>query len=42
MTLIMVFEFLIGITDIYVAGKVGKESQAAYGFVIQLYFALSS
>ncbi len=39
MTLIMVFEFLIGITDIYVAGKVGKETQAAYGFVIQLYFA---
>lgn len=38
MTLIMVFEFLIGITDIYVAGRVGKEIQAAYGFVIQLYF----
>ncbi len=38
MTLIMVFEFLIGITDIYVAGKVGKEIQATYGFVIQLYF----
>ncbi len=39
MTLIMVFEFLIGITDIYVAGKVGKEIQATYGFVIQIYFA---
>lgn len=39
MTLIMVFEFLIGITDIYVAGRVGKEIQATYGFVIQLYFA---
>jgi len=38
MTLIMVFEFLIGITDIYVAGKVGKEIQATYGFVIQFYF----
>ena len=38
MTLIMFFEFLIGLTDIYVAGRVGKEIQAAYGFVIQLYF----
>ncbi len=38
MTLIMVFEFLIGITDIYVAGKVSKEIQATYGFVIQIYF----
>ncbi|MEN6617372.1 MAG: MATE family efflux transporter [Syntrophorhabdus sp.] len=38
MTLIMIFEFLIGITDIYIAGKVGKEVQATYGFVIQLYF----
>lgn len=38
MTLIMVFDFLIGITDIYVAGKIGKEIQATYGFVIQLYF----
>lgn len=38
MTLIMFFEFLIGITDVYVAGKLGKEVQAAYGFVIQIYF----
>jgi MATE family, multidrug efflux pump len=38
MTLIMFFEFLIGLTDVYIAGKVGKEVQAAYGFVIQLYF----
>ncbi|MHB8110266.1 MAG: MATE family efflux transporter [Syntrophorhabdaceae bacterium] len=38
MTLIMIFEFLIGMTDIYIAGKVGKEVQATYGFVIQLYF----
>jgi multidrug resistance protein, MATE family len=38
MTLIMFFEFLIGLTDIYVAGRLGKEVQAAYGFVIQLYF----
>ncbi len=27
MTLIMVFDFLIGIADIYVAGKIGKEIQ---------------
>jgi putative MATE family efflux protein len=38
MTLIMSFEFLIGLTDVYVAGRVGKDVQAAYGFVIQLYF----
>lgn len=38
MTLIMFFEFLIGITDIYIAGRVGKEIQATYGFVIQFYF----
>jgi len=40
LTLIMVFEFLIGLTDVYVAGQVNKEIQAAYGFVIQLYFIL--
>ncbi|HBL23731.1 MAG TPA: MATE family efflux transporter [Deltaproteobacteria bacterium] len=38
MTLIMVFDFLIGITDIYIAGKISKEIQAVYGFVIQIYF----
>jgi putative MATE family efflux protein len=38
MTLIMLFEFLIGLTDVYVAGRVGRDVQAAYGFVIQLYF----
>lgn len=38
MMIIMFFEFLIGLVDIYVAGKIGKEIQAAYGFVIQLYF----
>ena len=38
MTLIMFFEFLIGITDVYIAGRVGEEIQATYGFVIQLYF----
>jgi putative MATE family efflux protein len=34
----MVFEFLIGLTDVYIAGKISKEIQATYGFVIQLYF----
>lgn len=38
LVLIMVFEFLIGLTDVYIAGKVSKEIQATYGFVIQLYF----
>jgi MATE family, multidrug efflux pump len=37
MTLIMLFDFLIGLTDVYVAGRVGKDIQAAYGFVIQIY-----
>lgn len=37
MTLIMFFDFLIGLTDVIVAGRVGKDVQAAYGFVIQLY-----
>ena len=40
LTLIMVFEFLIGLTDVYIAGRVSEEIQAAYGFVIQLYFVL--
>jgi putative MATE family efflux protein len=34
----MFFEFLIGLTDVYIAGRVSKEVQATYGFVIQLYF----
>ncbi len=38
LTLIMFFEFLIGLTDVYIAGKVSKEIQATYGFAIQLYF----
>jgi putative MATE family efflux protein len=38
MTLIMFFEFLTGLADVYIAGRVGKEIQAAYGFIIQLYF----
>jgi Na+-driven multidrug efflux pump len=38
MTLIMFFEFVIGLTDVYVAGRISKEVQAAYGFVAQIYF----
>ncbi len=38
MTLIMVFEAIIGLTDVFVAGRLGKDIQAAYGFVIQFYF----
>ncbi len=38
MTLIMFFEFLIGLTDIYIAGRIGKEVQATYGFTVQIYF----
>ncbi len=38
MTLIMFFEFLISLTDVYIAGRVNKEVQAAYGFVAQVYF----
>ena len=40
MTVIMFFEFLIGLTDVYIAGRVSKEVQAAYGFAIQSYFVL--
>ncbi|MFH1996920.1 MAG: MATE family efflux transporter [Candidatus Omnitrophota bacterium] len=38
MTLIMFFIFLIGIADVYIAGRFGKEVQAAYGMSFQLYF----
>lgn len=41
MTLIMFFVFLIGLSDVYVAGMLGKEIQAAYGVVFQLYFIFS-
>lgn len=36
--LIMLFEFLIGLTDVFVAGRLGKEVQATYGYAVQLYF----
>ncbi|MDB4349562.1 MATE family efflux transporter [Omnitrophica bacterium] len=38
MTLIMFFIFLIGFTDVYIAGKFGKEVQAAYGLAFHIYF----
>ncbi len=38
MTLIMFSMFLIGLTDVYAAGKFGKDIQAAYGVAYQLYF----
>jgi putative MATE family efflux protein len=36
--LVMLFEFLVSITDVYIAGKFGKEVQGAVGFVGQIYF----
>ncbi len=39
MTVIMLFEFLMSIVEVYCAGRIGKEAQATYGIVIQLYFA---
>ncbi|MFH0976800.1 MAG: MATE family efflux transporter [Spirochaetota bacterium] len=40
MIIIMLIEFLIGITDVFIAGKIGKEVQASVGFVAQLYFVI--
>ncbi|MBI5665500.1 MAG: MATE family efflux transporter [Nitrospirae bacterium] len=38
MMLVMFFNFLVGLTDIYVAGFLGPEIQAVVGYVGQLYF----
>jgi MATE family multidrug resistance protein len=38
MFLIMIFNFLVGLADIYVAGLISPEVQAAVGYVGQLYF----
>ena len=38
MILIMAFEFLINLTDVYIAGLLGKQYQAAVGFSTQIYF----
>ena len=40
MVLIMAFNFLVGFTDIYVAGLINPEIQAAIGFIGQLYFLI--
>lgn len=40
MTLIMVFNFMVGFADVYVAGLISPGVQAAVGFVNQLYFLL--
>lgn len=39
MTIIMFFEFFIGLSDVYIAGRFGKDIQASYGLAFQLYFA---
>lgn len=38
MIIIMLMDFFVGITDIFIAGKLGKEIQASIGFVSQIYF----
>ena len=38
MLLVMFFNFLVGLTDVYVAGFLGPEIQAIVGFVSQLFF----
>ena len=39
MLIVMFFNFLVGLTDVYVAGFIGPEIQAIVGFVSQLYFS---
>jgi len=36
--LIMIFNFFVGITDIYVAGLINPDVQAVVGFISQIYF----
>jgi putative MATE family efflux protein len=40
MLLIMIFNFLVGFVDIYVAGLIDPKVQAAIGYISQLYFLL--
>jgi putative MATE family efflux protein len=40
MLLIMILNFLVGFVDIYVAGLINTQVQAAVGFISQLYFLL--
>jgi len=37
MVLIMLFEFFMGLADVYVAGRVSSQAQAAYGLAFQIY-----
>lgn len=41
MTVMMFLQFLVGFCDVYVAGRFGKDVQAAYGLAFQTYFILS-
>ena len=41
MFLITVFAFFVGFADVYVAGFIGSEVQAAVGFISQLYFLIT-
>ncbi len=36
--LMMLFQFLVGFIDVYVAGRVGSDVQAAFGMVVQCFF----
>jgi len=38
--LIMVFNFFVGFTDVYVAGLISPDVQAAVGFISQMYFLI--
>ena len=38
MILRMFFDFLVSLTDVYVAGRLGKDVQASVGFITQIYF----
>ena len=40
MFLIMLFNFFVGLTDVYVAGFISPEIQAVVGFVTQIYFLI--
>ena len=40
MLLIMVLNFLVGLTDVYVAGLISSQVQGAIGYITQLYFLL--
>ncbi|MFB0520857.1 MAG: MATE family efflux transporter, partial [Desulfatiglandales bacterium] len=40
MLIIMILNFFVGFTDIYVAGLISHEVQAAVGFIGQLYFLI--